>query len=75
MDRREIRFGMLLNEAERDALGRLADSAGGLSLGAMVRHLVRMEARRQGLWPATKQPVSDVENRGDSAEERWHKPR
>lgn len=54
MGEREIRFGLLLNAQEREALARLAESAGGLSLGAMIRHMVRTEARQQGLWPAAQ---------------------
>ena len=48
---REVRFGLLLSEDESVALTRLAEDEGGLSQGAMVRKLIRTEARRRGLWP------------------------
>lgn len=50
MRNRRIRFCVLLNAEERQALARLAETTGGLSLGAMVRHLIRMEARRRQVW-------------------------
>lgn len=53
--KRTIRFGLLLNPAERQTLARLAEIMGGVSQGAMVRNLIRNEARRRGLWPATDQ--------------------
>jgi hypothetical protein len=47
---RSIRFGLLLNQAERQALSQLAETEGGLSQGAMVRNLIRTEDRKRGLW-------------------------
>ena len=48
--KRSIRFGLLLNSVEKQALAQLAEAEGGLSQGAMVRNLIRTEARRRGLW-------------------------
>ena len=48
---RSIRFCLLLDPYERLALTRLAEIAGGMSQGAMVRNLIRREARERGLWP------------------------
>jgi hypothetical protein len=50
---RSERFGLILSEREKEALARLAEADGGLSAAALVRRLVRQEARRRGLWPAT----------------------
>jgi len=50
--KRTIRFGLLLNSAEKEALARLAETEGGLSLGAMIRSLIRAESRKRGLWLA-----------------------
>ncbi len=47
---RSIRFGMLLNLDERQMLVKLAEFEGGLSLGAMIRHLIRDQAREHDLW-------------------------
>lgn len=55
MMKRSIRFGVLLNNAERQALARLAETEGGLSQGAMVRNLIRKEARERGLWSPPSQ--------------------
>lgn len=47
---RTIRFGLLLSPAEKQALTRLAEFEGGLSQGAMIRHLIRDRAREHSLW-------------------------
>jgi hypothetical protein len=52
MEERHIRFGVLLSVKERQALARLAEAAGGLPLGAMVRNLIRKEAGQRGVWPS-----------------------
>jgi len=52
---RTIRFGLLLNTAEKQALTRLAETEGGLSQGAMLRNLIRTEARKRGLLPPADQ--------------------
>lgn len=52
---------MLLNPAEKRALAQLAEFEGGLSLGAMIRHLIRDQAREHGLW----QPAAAVNGSGD----------
>lgn len=49
--KRSIRFGLLLSSAEEQALAKLADSAGGLSKAAMIRNLIRREARERGILP------------------------
>ena len=51
---REVRFGLLMSEDESTALTHLAEDEGGLSQGAMVRKLIRTEARRRGLWPGRR---------------------
>jgi hypothetical protein len=48
---RSERFGLILSEHEKEALARLAEADGGLSAAALVRRLVRQEAKRRGLWP------------------------
>lgn len=50
MDRSE-RMGLMLSPREKDAVRRLAEVEGGLSQAALVRRLIRREARRLGLWP------------------------
>ena len=47
---RPIRFGLLLSTSEEQALARLASFEGGMSKAAMVRNLIRREARDRGLW-------------------------
>ena len=54
MDRTE-RFGLVLSPVEKSVLARLAESEGGLSQAAMLRHLLRREARECGLWPPKEQ--------------------
>lgn len=49
--KREYRFGLLLNTAERQALDRLAEDEGGLTRAATLRRLMRTEAHKRGLWP------------------------
>jgi hypothetical protein len=63
MDRTE-RFALKLCRAEKVALARLAEDEGGLSQAAMLRHLLRREARARGLWP----PVTQHRNRSQSQE-------
>ena len=62
---RSIRFGLLLTPAEKQALVQLAEAAGGLSQGALVRNLIRREAHHRGLWPpadATTAPHAQHQN-------------
>jgi hypothetical protein len=47
--KRSIRFGLLLNAAEKQMLARLAEAEGGLSQGAMLRNLIRKEVSVRGL--------------------------
>ena len=61
---RAIRFGLLLSRDEKQTLIRLAESEGGLSRGAMVRHLILAEARRRGLWPPGDSIQTDAEEAG-----------
>ena len=48
--KREFRFGLLLNTKEKKALARLAEDEGGLTRAATLRRLMRIEARKRGLW-------------------------
>ena len=48
---RSIRFSLLLNAYEKEALERLAEVEGGLSQSAMARALIRKAARERGVWP------------------------
>ena len=48
--RRSQRLGFLLSEREKAALRRLAEAEGGLSQAALVRGLIRAEAKRRRLW-------------------------
>lgn len=48
---RNIHFGLMLNEHEREALDRLADAEGGLSRAATIRRLIRVVACAGDLWP------------------------
>jgi hypothetical protein len=58
-----VRFGLLLSPAEERALKRLAAYEGGLSKAAMIRNLIRREARERGLW------VSLQADNGNQAQE------
>ncbi|HEX2987259.1 MAG TPA: hypothetical protein VHS06_03715 [Chloroflexota bacterium] len=52
------RLGFVLNPREYAALCRLSAQAG-VSLAAVLRHLVRAEAKRRAVWPADEvQPWS-----------------
>jgi len=51
---REVRFGLVLTPLEKRALVQLSEAEGGLSQAATVRQLIRMEAKRCGLWPIQK---------------------
>mgnify|MGYP001123535006 CR=1 FL=1 len=63
---RSIRFGLLLSSAEKQALARLAEAAGGLSQGALIRSLIRQEAHRRGLWhPDDQAPSPTPPNPGE----------
>jgi hypothetical protein len=65
---RTIRFGLLLNTAEKRALARLAEIEGGLSQGAMLRNLIRKKAHERGLWPSSP----DTHTQEQSAQEVHH---
>lgn len=49
--KKSLRFGLVLTQAERRALARLAEVEGGLSHAATLRRLIRQAARQHGLWP------------------------
>lgn len=51
------RFGMILTPDEKRTLEALAEDAGGLSLSATVRRLIRKEGQRLGLWPSMTDDV------------------
>ena len=52
---RSVRFGLVLTEAEKRALVRLAEAEGGRSRAAVVRRLIRREAHRRGLWAMVRE--------------------
>lgn len=45
------RLGLVLTPTEKAAVAQLAEMEGGLSQSALVRRLIRKEAKDQGLWP------------------------
>ena len=51
MKKRTEQFGMLLSGPEKEALRLLAEVEGGLSQAALLRRLIRREARRAGVLP------------------------
>lgn len=51
------RLGVLVTPLEKAAVQKLAEAEGGLSQAALIRRLIRREARRQGLWPTAKRAV------------------
>ena len=50
---RAKRVSIVMLASEKLALERLAEAEGGLSQAALVRWLVRREAKAKGLWPVT----------------------
>ena len=48
------RLGLVLTLAEKMAVVQMADAEGGLSQSALVRRLIRIAAREQGIWPPNK---------------------
>lgn len=48
---KRIRFGLVLDQAEKKAVLRLAQAEGGLSQAAVMRRLLRLAADRHGHWP------------------------
>ena len=48
---RTVRFGLLMGERERLALELLARTEGEFSRAAIIRRLIREEAKRRGLIP------------------------
>lgn len=53
------RFGMILTPDEKRTLEALAEDAGGLTMAATVRRLIRKEGHRLGLW----MPTEDISQR------------
>jgi hypothetical protein len=49
--KRTQRLGLVLSPEEKRAAERLAERRGGLSVAALIRLLIRREARVEGLWP------------------------
>jgi hypothetical protein len=45
------RLGLVLTPPEKAAVLRLAEVEGGLSQAALIRRLIRQEAKKRGLWP------------------------
>jgi hypothetical protein len=64
---RTRRFGIVLSQAEKRTLERLAEAEGGLSQAAILRYLLRRAARERGLWPppANQHAQADQEARRD----------
>jgi hypothetical protein len=59
--KREEAFRLVMNQSERVALQQLAETEG-LSQAAIVRRLVRVEAKRTGVWPppgTSKAPAAE----------------
>jgi len=55
------RFAFLLRPIERRALERLAQLTE-RSQGGTLRYLIRQEARRQGVWPATPYDLAPADH-------------
>ena len=51
-DVRTKRFGLILSAREQEALRRLAEAEGDLSGSAIIRRLIRREARQVERWPS-----------------------
>jgi hypothetical protein len=45
------RLGLLVTPKEKDAIVQLAELRGGLSQAALIRCLIREEAKLRGIWP------------------------
>ena len=45
------RIGLVLLPAEKTVALQLADAAGGLTVSALVRRLIRLVGQAEGLWP------------------------
>jgi len=52
------RFAFNLSLQENEALKDLAEIEGGLSRSALVRRLIRAEAKKRGLWPQDTNPMT-----------------
>jgi hypothetical protein len=52
--KRDQRFPMMLSSTEKAVGLELAEADGGLSLAALFRRLLRVEAERRGLWPCSE---------------------
>ncbi len=57
------RFGLVLTERERSALREIAAADGVDTQAAVLRRLIRQEARRRGMWPEGGQPQPSQEVR------------
>ena len=57
---RTVRLGILLSPNEKTSLALLAEHEGGLSKAALIRRLLRKEARMKGYWPvaSSTEPVT-----------------
>jgi len=60
-------IGVVLSAKEKEAVRRLAEAEGGLSAAALVHRLIRQEAQRRGLWPATPAPSAAPTPVGEGA--------
>ena len=66
MNRTE-RFGLVLNQREKEAVNRLAELEGGLSQAALLRRLIRKAAHEQGFWPVKTRDKRLTDTQTDKA--------
>lgn len=62
MTARTIRFGLVLSEREYQALLWLAQDEGGLSKAAVLRRLLRREAKERGFLPPVSGGLEPLRN-------------
>lgn len=65
--KKDVRFGLVLTKDEKTALGKLAESEGGLSEAATLRRLIRRTAHERGFWQPTviKSQSNEVTRNGN----------
>lgn len=57
---KQVRFGLVLTNSEKAVVEYLAEVDGGLSQAAVIRRLIRAEAKRQGLLLPAQQAQPDA---------------
>ena len=61
---RTERLGVVLSKREKRIVLRLAEAEGGLSQAALIRRLIRQEARAKGLWQVSiREEATDCRGR------------